>query len=68
MLSTQLNINNKRVHYVLIRKIALLRILVRKPRIVIIKDTDEFIETLYVTEILKNELQGVTIIKISNHL
>lgn len=53
ILSSQVDIADKRVNQPLIRKIALLRILVRKPRIVIMKDTDEFIERLVVTDILR---------------
>ena len=49
----------------LVKKIAILRILLRKPRIVIIKDADEFIDSLYITALLKEEIPDVTIIKIS---
>lgn len=33
----------------LIKKIALLRILLRKPKVVILKDTDEFVDSVYIT-------------------
>ena len=38
-----------RKNTILIKKIAFLRILLRKPKVVLIKDTDEFIESLYIT-------------------
>jgi len=37
----------------LIKKIALLRIFLRKPDVVIMKDMEEFIDGVYVTEMLK---------------
>ena len=52
----------------LIKKIALLRILLRKPDVVIMKDMEEFIDGVYVTEMLKQELPKVTIIKISRSI
>lgn len=52
----------------LIKKVAVLRILLRKPKIVIIKDTDEYIETINIIQLLKEEIPNVTVIKISNHL
>jgi ABC-type uncharacterized transport system fused permease/ATPase subunit len=52
----------------LIKKIAVLRILLRKPKIIIIKDTDEYIETINIIRLLKEEIPNVTVIKISNHL
>jgi ABC-type uncharacterized transport system fused permease/ATPase subunit len=42
-----------------------LRILLRKPKVVIIKDTDEWIEKIYIIDVLQEEIPGVTIIKIS---
>ena len=40
--------------------------MLRKPKIVILKDTDEYIESIYITKVLKEQIPKVTIIKISN--
>lgn len=58
----------KRIKGGLIKKVALLRILLRKPKLVILKDTDEYIDAISIIELLKQEIQNVTIIKISNFL
>jgi ABC-type uncharacterized transport system fused permease/ATPase subunit len=52
----------------LIKKITVIRILLRRPKIVIFKDTDEFIDNIHLTELFKNELPGATIIKISRSI
>jgi ABC-type transport system involved in cytochrome bd biosynthesis fused ATPase/permease subunit len=58
----------KRIKSGLIKKVAVLRVLLRRPKIVVIKDTDEYIETISIVELLKQEIPDVTIIKISNFL
>jgi|JI9StandDraft_2_1071091.scaffolds.fasta_scaffold2002123_1 ABC-type uncharacterized transport system fused permease/ATPase subunit len=52
----------------LIKKVAVLRILLRKPKVIIIKDTDEHIDNINIIQLLKEEIPNVTVIKISNHL
>ena len=52
----------------LIRKVAILRILLRKPPVVIIKDCDEFVDSIYITELLREEIPFVTIIKLSRQI
>jgi ABC-type cobalamin/Fe3+-siderophores transport system ATPase subunit len=68
VLSAKLTTEMKRIKNGLIKKIAVLRALLRKPRVVVLKDTDEYIETLSIVELLKQEIPAVTIIKITNFL
>lgn len=46
LLSTKLTAEMKRIKGGLIKKVALLRILLRKPKLVILKDTDEYIDAI----------------------
>lgn len=50
------------------KKIAVLRVLIRKPKIVIIKDTSPFVGRFSIVELLKKHNPGCTIIKITNSL
>jgi energy-coupling factor transport system ATP-binding protein len=52
----------------LAKKIAVLRVLIRKPKIVIIKDTSPFVGRWSIVELLKKYNPGCTIIKITNSL
>lgn len=58
----------RRIQKGLIKKVALLRVLLRRPRVVVLKDTDEFIESLSIVHLLQQEIPSVTIIKISYFL
>lgn len=37
----------------LIKKIAILRILLKKPQVIIIKDTEEYVDGIYIIKLLK---------------
>lgn len=50
------------------KKIALLRILCLKPKIVIIKDTPSFLGERSIVQIIENHIPNCTIIKISNKI
>lgn len=52
----------------LIRKIALLRILLRKPKLVILQDTSQYIDhnNINIFSILKQEIPDVTILMIGS--
>ena len=43
---------NTRTTSSLVKKLAILRILLRKPRIVIIKDAEEFVDSLYILSLI----------------
>ena len=50
------------------KKIAVLRVLTQKPKIVVIKDTSPFIGTWSIKELLEKYNPKCTIIKITNNL
>lgn len=68
VLAGKLTTEMKQIKKGLIKKVAVLRVLLRRPKVVVIKDTDEFIESLSIVELLRQEIPNVTIIKISNFL
>jgi ABC-type multidrug transport system fused ATPase/permease subunit len=68
LLSTKLTTEMKKIKSGLIKKIALLRILLRRPKVVILKDTDEYIGLISIIDLLKQEIPNVTILKICSYL
>jgi hypothetical protein len=49
ILSIILNNEATKINSHVVKKIAVLRILIRKPKIIIMKDTDEYSESIYLT-------------------
>jgi ABC-type uncharacterized transport system fused permease/ATPase subunit len=68
MLDSKIEAVEGNINSELNKKIALLRILCTKPKIVIIKDTPSFLGEHSIVQIIENHLPKCTIIKISDKI